>query len=182
MSIRILPGSNIKFLLGLCLLLALAFVSAGYAQETQTRSREGLKFTVPEDWPIEKRAGVVAPIPIEEYVTKKFRSIEEQLTVLKQQLGVEFQKWEGLLKDGNQDWSQEAEKIHAALESLGEDMRDLVRDVSALSRVQPKVETLDRDISDQLNLLDRRLDALERRMSSLEFHLGTIEERQHRER
>jgi methyl-accepting chemotaxis protein len=168
--------------MGLCFLMVLALPSGGYAQEVQTRSREGLKFTVPEDWPIEKRAGVVAPIPIEEYVTKKFHSIEEQLTALQQQLGVEFQAWEGLLKERKEEWSQEVGKIHSSLESMGEDLRDLVQDVIALSRVQPKVETLDREVSDQLNRLDRRLDALERRMSSLEFHLSTVEERQNRER
>jgi chromosome segregation ATPase len=95
---------------------------------------------------------------------------------------VEFQAWEGLLKERKEEWSQEVGKIHSSLESMGEDLRDLVQDVIALSRVQPKVETLDREVSDQLNRLDRRLDALERRMSSLEFHLSTVEERQNRER
>ena len=53
----------------------------------KTRTQEGLHFRVPEDWPIEKRGGVVGPIPLEEYVAKKLSAIEARLKSLEQQVG-----------------------------------------------------------------------------------------------
>lgn len=49
-----------------------------------TKTQDGLKFTVPPDWPIEKRGGVVAPIPIEEYLGQKFKAIDSRLQALEQ--------------------------------------------------------------------------------------------------
>ena len=48
-----------------------------YAEEQgeSLRTQKGLRFTVPEDWPIEKRGGGLAPIPVEEYVLKRFKEI-----------------------------------------------------------------------------------------------------------
>jgi len=47
-----------------------------------TKRLKGLKFQVPEDWPIEKRDGVVGPIPIEEYLAQKFNKVHEQLAAI----------------------------------------------------------------------------------------------------
>ena len=43
------------------------------------RHQEGLNFYVPPDWPVERRAGIVAPIPIEEYLANKFGALNERL-------------------------------------------------------------------------------------------------------
>jgi len=51
----------------------------GYAQNTKTRN--GLNFQVPEDWPIEKRGGIVAPIPTEEYISIKFKATTKSLPI-----------------------------------------------------------------------------------------------------
>lgn len=40
---------------------------------------EGLTFRVPEDMPIEKRGGIVAPIPFDEYMYGKFAKVEGRL-------------------------------------------------------------------------------------------------------
>ncbi len=47
--------------------------------------QEGLRFTLPPDWPVEKRGGVVAPIPIEEYLARKFSAMDNRLRSLEQQ-------------------------------------------------------------------------------------------------
>lgn len=56
------------------------------ADATVVQSKSGLHFRVPADWPIEERGGVTAPIPIEEYVTRKFSTLESRIRTLEQQL------------------------------------------------------------------------------------------------
>jgi hypothetical protein len=53
---------------------------------TVQKTSEGLHFKVPPDWPIEKRGGIMAPIPIEEYLARKFKALEAQLQALEQRL------------------------------------------------------------------------------------------------
>ncbi len=75
------------------LLLALAVPAARGADEaeetpaTTVRTSEGLKFVVPPDWPIEKRNGIVAPIPIEEYLNRKFSGLEKKVRELEGKVG-----------------------------------------------------------------------------------------------
>ena len=47
---------------------------------------EGLVFRVPEDMPIEKRAGILAPIPFDEYSYGKFAQIQDRLNKLETKL------------------------------------------------------------------------------------------------
>ncbi len=73
---------------------------------TVKKTAQGLSFQVPPDWPIEKRNGVVGPIPVEEYLTTKFgafearvQSLEKQQTALEMRLSVmqeELKKQKGL--------------------------------------------------------------------------------------
>ena len=47
---------------------------------------EGLRFSLPPDWPVEKRNGVVGPIPLEEYLSRKFDGIEKRLKTLEEKI------------------------------------------------------------------------------------------------
>ena len=58
--------------------------SAKEPAATVRKTEEGLHFDVPPDWPIEKRGGVVGPIPIEEYLGRKFQALTSQLQALEQ--------------------------------------------------------------------------------------------------
>ena len=42
-------------------------------------TKEGLVFRVPEDMPIEKRGGILAPLPFDEYMYGKFKQMEDRL-------------------------------------------------------------------------------------------------------
>jgi hypothetical protein len=53
---------------------------------TRVVTQQGLHFKLPEDWPIEKRNGVVAPIPVEEYLSSKTKLLESRIHTLEQQL------------------------------------------------------------------------------------------------
>jgi len=58
-------------------------------EDLVTKEIKGFKFKVPADWPVEERGGTVAPIPTEEYLSKKFSAVtarfeaaEKRLTTL----------------------------------------------------------------------------------------------------
>jgi len=53
---------------------------------TVRKSMNQLNFQLPPDWPIEKRNGMVAPIAVEEYLARKFASVEARLQKFEQQL------------------------------------------------------------------------------------------------
>ena len=53
---------------------------------TVQKTKDGLHFKLPSDWPLEKRGGVTAPIPIEEYLSKKFSAVSSQLQSLEQRV------------------------------------------------------------------------------------------------
>ena len=51
-----------------------------------TKSEDGLRFRLPPDWPIEKRNGMTGPIPVEEYLARKFSALDNRLNQLESQL------------------------------------------------------------------------------------------------
>ena len=76
---------------GLACLLAMSVPSARAEDTTSVdtsvdKTAERLHFKVPPDWPIEKRSGVLAPIPIEEYLARKFHGLETQLQSMEQRM------------------------------------------------------------------------------------------------
>jgi len=53
---------------------------------TVLKTEDGLRFKLPADWPIERRGGVIAPIPVEEYLSRKLTAIEARLQELEKQV------------------------------------------------------------------------------------------------
>ena len=53
---------------------------------TSVTTKEGLVFRVPEDMPIETRAGIQAPVPFDEYMYGKFKQIDEKLARIEKKL------------------------------------------------------------------------------------------------
>ena len=51
------------------------------------KTEDGLRFRLPSDWPVEKRGAVVAPIPVEEYLSRNVSGFEARLRAIEQQLG-----------------------------------------------------------------------------------------------
>lgn len=52
----------------------------------ETRTQQGLHFELPPDWPVEKRNGVLAPIPMEEYLSRKLKGIDGRIEAMEQLL------------------------------------------------------------------------------------------------
>ena len=85
-------GSGLRALgsgcVGATLIMSASVCLAADSKESPTvqKTKEGLHFQLPEDWPVEKRGGVMAPIPIEEYLSRKFSAIDLQLQLLEQRV------------------------------------------------------------------------------------------------
>jgi hypothetical protein len=54
------------------------------AEGTVKKTKDGLHFQLPPDWPVEKRGGMTVPIPVEEYLGQKFKAIESRLQAIEQ--------------------------------------------------------------------------------------------------
>jgi len=78
------------------LIFMLAYHGPALAQEERTDSSKsnpirvvnGVGFSVPADWPIERRNGATGPIPIEEYMAMKFSRLEDRVSILEQKIAV----------------------------------------------------------------------------------------------
>ena len=78
---------------------------------TVVRTEDGIRFKLPADWPVEKRGSVVAPIPVEEYLSKKFSTMDTRLRQLEQQMAsfdLRLRVMEEALKEQNRLRSTEA--------------------------------------------------------------------------
>ena len=53
---------------------------------TVKKSQQNLNFQVPPDWPIERRGGIVGPIPVEEYLAMKFKALDGRLQTMEQKV------------------------------------------------------------------------------------------------
>ena len=77
-------------LLAVCGIAGSALAADKPSSEDQSaavvKHEDGLHFKVPADWPIEKRNGVLAPVPLEEYLAKKFGALERRVQQLEQEL------------------------------------------------------------------------------------------------
>ena len=56
-----------------------------YRFETVT-TKEGLKFSIPSDMPIDRKDGLVTPIPFDEYLYIKFKQIEERIASVEKRI------------------------------------------------------------------------------------------------
>jgi len=76
----------LSLMLVLASLAVLAADETPQEKKTVTKTKDGLHFNVPPDWPIEERGGVVGPIPAEEYMARKFLGLDGRLKTLEQQV------------------------------------------------------------------------------------------------
>ena len=86
-------GRRLMDALAAAAVLALAARMPAAAESTSSegtasviKKKDGIRFNVPPDWPIEERNGAVGPIPIEEYLGKKFSALESRVRLLEQQV------------------------------------------------------------------------------------------------
>ena len=81
----------LRWLLGLLTVLALPLIATaegGKDQEPATvrKTQDQLHFQLPPDWPIERRGGIVGPIPVEEYLAQKFNALDARLQMIEREI------------------------------------------------------------------------------------------------
>ena len=82
------PVFSALFFMGMLLVPALSRAeeeNANFKYKTVT-TKEGLVFRVPEDMPVEKRDGLLAPIPFDEYMYGKFKQVDVKLQSINEKL------------------------------------------------------------------------------------------------
>ena len=126
-------------------ILCLNLVANGYTQEdpTVTKKQKGLRFTVPEDWPIEERGGVVAPIPIEEYISIKFKDIYSQIDSIKQDQSKKIEDVNLVIEDFKVDTADEFKEFEFSIESITTDIADLSL---KLDRIMASLNLVEKDL------------------------------------
>lgn len=76
--------------------------------KTTVRTLKGIRFNLPEDWPIkeEGEGGALQPVPVEEYVVLKFGRVDERFEQLDRrmatglkQLGLEIKELKNKVSD-----------------------------------------------------------------------------------
>lgn len=98
------------------ILVGAAFV--GWAEDSSdmtltVKEAEGHHFRVPPDWPIEERGGIVAPVPVEEYLHQKFSRVDQRLGEMEQRLSaleVRVRVWEEEMKNQKQQRLRSTDK------------------------------------------------------------------------
>ncbi len=83
---RARAGFIIWGLVGWCVGTAAVWAEEARKNPTVQKTADNLHFQLPPDWPVEKRGGVVAPVPVEEYLAMKFSVLESRLQAMEQRL------------------------------------------------------------------------------------------------
>jgi len=163
-----------------------ASVTMAADKDNLRKTQKGLHFTVPDDWPIEKRGGVLAPVPVEEYVLKHFKAIYAEIESLNKSIEDQTAEDGNSLDDFKRSVAREFDKITESIHYLKSDMHDK-QDASVdtygsaeLEDIQVKIETLERGIAQRLELIEGQLKSIEEGKEdfrSLQFNLEVLDEK-----
>lgn len=157
----------------MALISLLPIVKGSYAQEV--KDTKGLNFKVPEDWPIEKRGGILAPIPTEEYVAKKFKAVAEELQAVKDALSAKFDELQSSVKAMEKDFSGELKKVKSQSEGMGAAGQDVSDAASNQEFLKNELGRLDRKMADETLSLKTQLEQVNSKLSSLEKKIKEIQ-------
>jgi len=139
----------------------------GYGYAERVKSAKGLNFNVAEDWPIEKRGGAVAPIPVEEYVSIKFKAIEEEFQAIRDELSGKLDQFKSDLKSIEKSFSKEIREIQSQnelQEASGGSSGDIQAQVAPL---ETELGRLDRKITNKVQEMRMQFEKVSQQMESL---------------
>lgn len=170
----IFKGTYFVQCLALLVMAGVFFVAAGrlVAEQTEIQTKKGLHFAVPTDWPVEEHAGIVAPVPVQDYVLKKFGEIQS-----------EFDDVRRLIEDksrtssGGSSSTMQSDPYHlvervAALEKSLEPLATVVQTIKGIEGPVKKMEESQKTIDEDLQNLKAFQEDIERRLGTVEFKLN----------
>ncbi len=82
----------------------------GFEYKTLIRTVNGINFDIPEDRPIEKRGGIVAPMEVDKYVALKFSKLEERLQNMEDSIK-RIEEELNLIRDDMKFFKEEGESL-----------------------------------------------------------------------
>jgi len=148
----------------------------GFAQNTKKSG--GLNFQVPEDWPIEKRGGVLAPIPTEEYVLNKFKEVAEEFELVRDAFEVtskdfstELKNVEGRLASEIKKMKEDAGSVDGGGSSSG-GTAEASKNVEAL---QSESARLDRKITNKVLEMQSKFEDINQQIVGIEKSVKGIQ-------
>ncbi|OGX37012.1 MAG: hypothetical protein A3G91_06235 [Omnitrophica WOR_2 bacterium RIFCSPLOWO2_12_FULL_50_9] len=157
-----------------------------YAQEDAKSppSQKGLHFGVPEDWPIEKRGGVLAPVPMEEYVMTRFKNTASQFETIKSELTGLIQGIRADLEDFKNSSRQRLETLQQELEFIKNNNRrtDSVpapsTDSDQIKSLEHRIEAFHKDLTQKVESLRLSFEEMDqKKIRNLQFNLDVLDEK-----
>lgn len=148
------------------------------------QSQKGLHFGVPEDWPIEKRGGVLAPVPVEEYVMARFKNTAAQLETMKNELTGLIQGIRADLEDFKSSSKQRLETLQQELDFIKNDRRRTdsapapSTDSDRIKNLEHRIEALHKDLTEKVEGLRLSFEEMDqKKIRNLQFNLDVLDEK-----
>jgi len=158
------------------ILLFFAMVPGSRCYGQGTKEVDGLRFTVPEDWPVEKRGGVVGPIPIEEYISMKFKNVQTEMDGIKSDLQEKYGALRSDLESLEAGMSKEMKSLQSQTSSVpvvaGADMTGFL---SRLEEVEDQFARIDRKLTNKMMDFKSGIEGVNLKLNDLEETLGKIQ-------
>lgn len=162
-------------------LMILTVDDLGYAENTKSKS--GLNFHVPEDWPIEKRGGILGPIPTEEYMVIKFTKVEEEFQAMKADLKGKIEELQISIDNVQANFTIEIQKTQTQTENpvgVEDDLNDMLANLASM---ETQIGNLDRKITSKVATMKSQSEAtattvksFEKKIESLQSQIYKIDE------
>jgi len=155
--------------------------SLSYAQNL--KSKNGLNFDVPEDWPIEKRGGITAPIPIEEYITMKFKVTEEKFQMIKDEFIERIDELNQNIKKMEIDFLEKIKNVQLQGTASVESNEGLTELIPRLDELEKQLGRLDRKITNKVSEMTVQLgektgtvNSVDEKLKEIQTHLYKLDE------
>jgi len=167
------------------IIFSISMIVAGQLSHAQSiQKKSGLNFQVPDDWPIEKRGGILAPIPTDEYMMIKFKEVEEEFKMVNDGLASKFEELQASMKNMEANFTEEIQKVQERSESQakegGDDLTDILESVTLLKN---EVDYLDRKLMNKVSAMKNRVEddagmtkSLEQKIENLQTQSYKLDE------
>ncbi|MCK5177957.1 MAG: hypothetical protein KAR32_00375 [Candidatus Omnitrophica bacterium] len=163
--------------------IGMMFVAYGNSYAQGSKKVGQLNFLLPDDWPVEKRGGLVAPIPTEEYVSIKFKEIEKEFQTIRGDLSEKFQGLESGLKNIEKDLLEEMEALRSKNEEegLGRNLTDILSSIETLKgeldRLDRKMTKKIKDMQVKLEEIDPEIEFIKENLDGLQTQIYRLDEK-----
>lgn len=164
--------------------IGMMFVAYGnsYAQNSKKVGQHN--FQLPDDWPVEKRGGLITPLPTEEYVSIKFEEIEKEFQAIKGDLSARFNGFESDLKSIEEDLAKEIKTRRSESEAqggTGKDLEGILADIellkNELARLDRKITNKIRDMQSKLQKTDSQIEFIKENLDGLQTQIYRLDEK-----